>query len=197
MGNKTINTEQGYWVLAKMGNKVLRPGGKELILKMINDLKINKDDTVVEFAPGLGFTASLTLKNNPKSYTGIELNEEAASLLPKTFNTEHREIIVANAADSTLESNSYTIVYGEAMLTMQMDHRNSEVIREAYRILKKGGKYGIYELGLSPNNISEATKAQIQRELADTIKVTARPLTEKEWSELLEKGRIHYCKNGN
>jgi hypothetical protein len=29
MKNKTINTEQGNWILAKMSKKVLRPGGSE------------------------------------------------------------------------------------------------------------------------------------------------------------------------
>lgn len=73
------------------------------------------------------------------------------------------------------------------MLTMQADHRKSEIIKEAHRILKTGGLYGIHELGLQPNNISEDTKAEIQRALAEVIKVNARPLTISEWSNLLEK----------
>lgn len=187
MSNKTINKKQGHWILAKMGKKVLRPGGKELTLKMINNLAISSDDDVVEFAPGLGFTASLALKNNPKTYTGIELNEEAAGILRKTINGENQKIIIGNAADSTLNDDNYTKVYGEAMLTMQADHRKSEIIKEAHRILKKGGLYGIHELGLTPNEISEDKKAEIQRELAQVIKVNARPLTVNEWSEILEK----------
>ena len=30
-----MNMEQGHWVLAKLGKKVLRPGGKELTHEMI------------------------------------------------------------------------------------------------------------------------------------------------------------------
>lgn len=187
MSNKTINKKQGHWILAKMGKKVLRPGGKELTLKLIENLGISSNDDVVEFAPGLGFTASLALKNNPKTYTGIELNEEAAGILRKTINGENQKIIIGNAANSTLNDENYTKVYGEAMLTMQADHRKSEIIKEAHRILKKGGLYGIHELGLTPNEISEDKKAEIQRELAQVIKVNARPLTVNEWSELLEK----------
>lgn len=187
MGNQTIDTNQGHWILAKMGKKVLRPGGKELTEKLINNLNINTNDDVVEFAPGLGFTASITLKNNPKTYTGIELNEEAASLLRQKINGNNRSIIIGNAADSTLKENTYTKVYGEAMLTMQADHRKSEIIKEAYRVLKKGGLYGIHELGLTPNSIDDKTKTTIQKELAQVIKVNARPLTVKEWSDLLKK----------
>lgn len=186
MSNKTINTRQGHWILAKMGKKVLRPGGKELTQKLIKNLNINTNDEVVEFAPGLGFTAAITLKSNPKTYTGIELNEEAASILRKTINGENRKIVVGNAANSTLNDDAYTKVYGEAMLTMQADHRKSKIIQEAYRILEKGGLYGIHELGLNPNEISEEIKKEIQHELAQVIKVNARPLTTKEWTMLLE-----------
>lgn len=187
MSNKKIDTKQGHWILAKMGKKVLRPGGKELTMELINNLAISETDDVVEFAPGLGFTASITLQKKPKSYTGIDLNEEAASILRKTIHGKNRKIIVGNAADSTLETEKYDKVYGEAMLTMQADHRKSKIIQEACRVLKKGGLYGIHELGLEPNSIAEETKLQIQRELAQVIKVNARPLTVKEWSVLLEK----------
>src|SRR5690606_31048126 len=71
--------------------------------------------------------------------------------------------------------------------TMQADHRKSEIIREAHRILKPGGLYGIHELGLQPDHLPDALKAEIQRELARVIKVNARPLTIAEWSTLLEK----------
>lgn len=187
MSNKTRNAEQGHWILAKMGKKVLRPGGKELTLKLIDNLKIEHTDDIVEFAPGLGYTASVALQKNPKTYTGIEINEEAANILRKTIKGNDKKIIIGNAADSTLEENSADKVYGEAMLTMQADHRKSEIIREAYRILKKGGLYGIHELGLYPNNLDEEIKNDIQKQLAQTIKVNARPLTQSEWTSLLEK----------
>lgn len=187
MSNKTINNEQGHWILAKMGKKVLRPGGKELTLKLIENLGIKDSDNIVEFAPGLGYTASVALQKNPKTYTGIELNEEAASLLRKTIQCEGRKIIIGNAADSTLEENFANKVYGEAMLTMHADHRKSEIIHEAHRILKKGGLYGIHELGLYPNELDKGVKDEIQKQLAQTIKVNARPLTQSEWVSLLEK----------
>lgn len=187
MSNKKLDTKQGHWILAKMGKKVLRPGGKELTLQLIKNLGISSSDNIVEFAPGLGFTASIAIKNNPKSYVGVELNEEAAAILRKTIKGENRKIIVGNASASTLADNSVNKVYGEAMLTMQADHRKSGIIKEASRILKKGGLYGIHELGLTPDNIEASTKSEIQKSLAEVIKVNARPLTETEWKNLLEK----------
>lgn len=186
MSSKKIDDKQGHWILAKMGKKVLRPGGKELTLKMIESLDINSKDNVVEFAPGMGFTADLTLQKNPQSYTGVELNEEAASLLRKKINGKNRKIIIGNAAKSTLPENTYNKVYGEAMLTMQAEHKKAEIIREAYRILKSGGRYGIHELGLTPNHLGDDVKAIILKDLTRAIKVNARPLTESEWTKLLE-----------
>ncbi|MFS4493409.1 class I SAM-dependent methyltransferase [Maribacter sp. 2308TA10-17] len=186
MGNKTINNEQGHWVLAKMGKRVLRPGGKELTLKLIDHLNINSNDSVVEFAPGLGDTASIVLQNDPKTYIGIELNEEAAILLQKKIGGKGREIIVGNATKSTLPDTSVKKVFGEAMLTMQADHRKSEIIKEAHRILQPGGLYGIHELGML-DDTKDITKQWIQKSLAEVIKVNARPLMVKEWVNLLEK----------
>ena len=197
MSNKNLNNNQGHWVLAKMGKKVLRPGGKELTLKLIKYLNIQPDDDVVEFAPGMGFTANLTLDKNPRTYTGVEINEEAASRLKAQLLNENCNIIVGNASDSSLQGASYSKVYGEAMLTMHADTRKSKIIGEAHRILKKGGLYGIHELGLKPENISEETKSQIQKELAQVIHVNARPLTMGEWSQLLESEGFHIKQKAN
>lgn len=187
MSHTHIDTEQGHWLLAKMGKKVLRPGGKELSLKLVEALKVTPQDAVVEFAPGMGFTATITLKKNPRSYTGIEINEEAAAKLKNEITGTNRTIINTTAADTGLDEAAYDKVYGEAMLTMQADHRKSEIIGEAFRILKKGGLYGIHELGLKPDDLDPKVKGSIQRKLAQVIKINARPLTKKEWCSLLEK----------
>lgn len=184
--NQHLNTEQGHWLLAKMGKKVLRPGGKELTLELMEKLGINSADDVVEFAPGLGYTAGITLAKHPKSYTGVELNEEAARMLRRKINGPQRGIVIGNACCSPLKSGTADKVYGEAMLTMQADHRKAEIVGEAYRILRPGGLYGIHEIALVPDSMPEEGKKEIQRELAQTIKVNARPLTRSEWTHMLE-----------
>ncbi|MEO9147676.1 MAG: hypothetical protein ABI237_19170 [Ginsengibacter sp.] len=57
MGNTTIDTHQGHWLLSKMGKRVLRPGGKELTLRMLKELSITQEDRVMEFAPGGYYTS--------------------------------------------------------------------------------------------------------------------------------------------
>ena len=156
--NQKLNMEQGHWLLAKMGKKVLRPGGKELTLQLMGNMSIGTKDDVVEFAPGMGYTAALTLAKHPKSYTGVELNEEAAALLRRKIQGKDRQIVVGNACNCPLKSGTADKVYGEAMLTMQADHRKAEIVREAFRLLKPGGLYGIHEIALVPDTMAEADK---------------------------------------
>ncbi|MBI3141432.1 MAG: class I SAM-dependent methyltransferase [Bacteroidetes bacterium] len=182
-----LRKAQGHWVLAKMGKKVLRPGGKELTEKLVQALDIQGDDTVVEFAPGLGFTAQMVLARQPKKYVGVDANEQAVELLQKKLAGQGREIHLGNAAETGLPSRLATKVYGEAMLTMHADHRKGEIVREAYRLLQPGGLYAIHELGLTPGNLSDEKKAEVQRDLAQAIRVNARPLTTSEWRHVLEK----------
>ncbi len=177
---------QGHWILAQMGKKVLRPGGKELTMKMLDGLDICSSDRVVEFAPGTGFTAGITLSKNPVSYTGVELDVKAAERLKRLVSGNGHRIVMANAAESTLESQCADKVYGEAMLTMHVDKRKSMIIKEAHRLLKPGGLYGIHELCLEPVSLDEDSKAEIQRTLAKAIHVNARPQTTREWHALLE-----------
>ena len=182
---KDFEKAQGHWILARMGKKVLRPGGKELTQKLVSELHISSDDDVVEFAPGLGYTASLALKGHPHSYTGVDADEDAIKSLKQKVKGQNIQFVLGNAGNTNIVSNSKDKVWGEAMLTMHADHRKAEIIKEAYRILKKGGLYAIHELGLK--DVDENLKSEIQRDLAVTIKVNARPLTEQEWKSLLEK----------
>lgn len=186
MSNRIIDTRQGHWLLSKMGKRVLRPGGKELTLRLLNGMHFQPTDDVIEFAPGTGYTAFQVLQKHPKTYTGVELNEEAAARLKSKINGSGRQIIVGDASATNLPANCADKVYGEAMLTMHVDKRKSMIIREAHRLLRPGGYYGIHELGLTPDNLDDETKARVQRELSLCIKVNARPLTQSEWTTLLE-----------
>ena len=66
-----------YMLFARIGKRVLRPGGIELTQKMLELLAIQPHDQVVEFAPGIGATAQLTLSRTPAQYIAIERDEAA------------------------------------------------------------------------------------------------------------------------
>ncbi|EGU55010.1 SAM-dependent methyltransferase [Vibrio nigripulchritudo ATCC 27043] len=182
---RSVDKMPGHWVLARLGKKVLRPGGKALTEKMIDSLSIRSSDSVVEFAPGLGFTARLCLSRNPASYTAIEQNEQAAELVRRYLVSPNQQCLVGNAQSTDLDQNSASIVYGEAMLTMQPEPRKADIIGEAARVLESNGRYGIHELCLVPNEIDEDLKREIQRDIAQAIQAPAKPITPEEWAEHL------------
>lgn len=186
MDVSNIDRAQGHWLLAKVGKRVLRPGGKELSLKLVDVLKISSNDDLVEFAPGMGKTASLLIEKKPKTYTGVDADMDVVNNLQEKFKTENVQFVHSKASDTGLKPNSIDKLIGEAMLTMHADQRKTQIIKEANRILKPGGRYGIHELALKPDSISEDIKTEISRELAMSIRVNARPLTVFEWRDLLK-----------
>ncbi len=176
----------GHWLLARMGKRVLRPGGRELTRRMLDTVAVGPNDAVVEFAPGLGATARMVLERNPASYTAIERDEIASERLGRTLSGPGREFHSGTAEESGLPDESATVVYGEAILTMQPQSTKSRIAREAYRLLKPGGRYAIHELCLAPEDLDESKREEILHELVETVHVGARPLLRSEWRALLE-----------
>jgi hypothetical protein len=141
---------------------------------------------VVEFAPGLGLTAQLALKRRPASYTAVE-REPAAAAIVSAYLKDPRQKCVRGSADQTgLPSEVATVVYGEAMLTMQTPEMKSRIVREARRLLKRGGRYAIHEMSLVGGDLDEGSKKEINQALSRAIHVSVRPLSVSEWRRLME-----------
>jgi len=178
-------TMPGHWLLAQLGKRVLRPGGKHLTDSLLAAVNITPADLVVEFAPGLGYTTRKTLARNPLFYTAIERDTNAATRVRRFLPDVNSICRVADAADTGLPPESTTVVYGEAMLTMQPEAKKHRIVKEAFRLLYPGGRYGIHELLLTPDDISKEKKSEINSALSKSIRVGARPLTAGEWKALL------------
>lgn len=191
MTDQSTADEPAYRLLADLGKRTLRPGGEELTRELLEALSVRSAD-VVEFAPGRGRTARLTLAADPTSYTGVELDREAAATLRAELEGPGElepEFVVGNAADTELPAGTADVVYGEAMLTMQPDDGKDAIVDEASRLLRNGGRYGIHELGLA-DDVDEGTAEAIRRDAARTANVLPRPLTESEWVAHLESAGL-------
>lgn len=176
----------GHWVLARLGKRVLRPGGMELTRRMLDALQISPQDDVVEFAPGMGITAQLTLRATPASYTAVERDEDAAKTVCGYLKGNSQKCVVGSATDTGLPSESASVVYGEAMLTMQPAETKRQIIQEAHRLLKKNGRYGIHEMCLLDKEMGDETRRQTERDLTGVVHHGVRPLTVNEWHSVLE-----------
>lgn len=182
-----LSTEKmpGHWLLARLGKRVLRPGGLELTRRLLSRLNIGPTDDVVELAPGLGVTASLIIQKKPASYRGIERDEEAAGITREAISAAG-VISVGHAEATGLPDGSASVVIGEAMLTMQPQAHKEAIIAAAARLLRPGGRYGVHELAIIPDDVPTEVESEISRALSGAIHVGARPLTEAAWRSLFE-----------
>jgi ubiquinone/menaquinone biosynthesis C-methylase UbiE len=183
--NPAWNKLPGHWVLARLGKRVLRPGGRKLTHRLLELLAIGPADEVVEFAPGLGESARATVARNPRSYTAVERDAGAAYIVAGYLSESNQQCIIASAEATGLPADSASVLYGEAMLSMQPESTKARILHEASRILRRGGRYGMHELCLVPNDLDQSTRDQIAHDLSGEIHVGVRPLTADEWRALL------------
>ncbi|OBG25484.1 class I SAM-dependent methyltransferase [Mycobacterium sp. E3198] len=185
--DRADDTVAGHWLLARLGKRVLRPGGVELTRTLLARAGVAGSD-VVELAPGLGRTAAEIVARGPRSYIGAEGDPDAANMVRAVLTelgVNHGAVRVADAAATGLPDASSDVVVGEAMLTMQGDAAKHAIVAEAARVLRPGGRYAIHELALTPDTVSEDVSTDIRQSLARAIRVNARPLTIAEWLGLL------------
>jgi SAM-dependent methyltransferase len=173
----------GHWLLARLGKRVLRPGGRQMTEQLLTHAALAGAD-VVELAPGLGKTAVSILEHSPASYVGVESDDHAAELTRKAIGAGG-SVVTGEAAKTGRPDSSADVIVGEAMLTMQTDRHKAEIASEALRVLRPGGRYAIHELAIEPDEVADEVKTEIRQALARSIKVNARPLTAKEWRDLL------------
>ena len=177
MADRPVAEMPGHWVLARLGKKVLRPGGAALTRTMLAAAQI-PGSRVVELAPGLGRTAGEIVALKPAHYRGVERDEAAASFVRAVIG-DAGECVVGDAAATGLPEGCADVVVAEAMLTMQSARGKAAIVKEAARLLRPGGRYAIHEL-----TVVDGSDAQ--RDLARSIKVNAQPLSPQQWCSLLE-----------
>lgn len=185
--NRADDAVAGHWLLARLGKRVLRPGGVEMSHALLARAEVTDAD-VLEFAPGLGRTAADILARGPRSYVAAEGDPDAANVVRgvlRGLGAENGAVRVADAAATGLPDASTDVVVGEAMLSMQGDAAKHAIVAEASRVLRPNGRYAIHELALTPDTVSDEVSTDIRQSLARAIKVNARPLTVAEWSRLL------------
>lgn len=187
----SVERMPAHWLMARLGKRVLRPGGLETTRWLLDQAKISTSDDVVEFAPGLGITAREILQHQPHSYVGVERDASARAVTLRRLSrmsVNPARVIEGDASKVPLEHGTATVVIGEAMLSMQPPDKKRAIIHEAHRLLRSGGRYAIHELAVRRDDIEPSQLAEMQRELGRCIHVGVRIGTIAEWTQWLADG---------
>ncbi len=190
-GDLAVHKMPAHWLMARLGKRVLRPGGLETTRWLLEQGQIGRHDEVIEFAPGLGVTARRILAREPASYAGVERDDEAAALVEQVIasarqRTGRTRVVQADASEVPLPDESATVVLGEAMLSMQPAWKKRAIVGEARRLLRPGGRYLVHELALQPVEIDAAAARAVEQDLSAHVRVGVRIGTATEWARWLE-----------
>ncbi|WP_286150157.1 methyltransferase domain-containing protein [Mycobacterium sp. ST-F2] len=180
MADRADETVPGHWLLARLGKRVLRPGGIRLTRRLLADAAVSDAD-VVEFAPGMGRTAAEILGCGPRSYLAVELDADAAEAAALVAG--QGPVKVGDAAHTGLPDACADVVAGEALLTMHSAESKQAIVAEAVRLLRPGGRYAVHELAMSPDDAAEA--ADISGGLAGAALTKVQPMSPAAWKQLL------------
>lgn len=183
LASRRVEDVQGHWLLARLGKRVLRPGGLRLTRALLREAGV-AGQHVIEFAPGLGRTATLVLDHGPATYIGVDADPQAATLIDRIVSPKGRAI-AAEAAASGLPDRSADVVLAEGVLTIQSEAGKQDIVAEGVRLLRPGGRYVLHELALRAEAAAAGEGSEIRSALAHAMHVNARPKTVHEWEALL------------
>ncbi len=131
-----------------VGLKILHPGGVKATNNLIDYLKIDKNEKVLDIACGKGLTSIYLAKKYGCQVVGIDILEksiEEAKYLSKKKGVSHLvSFQVTDASQMPFPNNEFDVTLAQAMLILVKD--KTKVIEEATRVLKPGGRSGWIEL---------------------------------------------------
>lgn len=184
-----FKTAPGHQMLAAGGKKILRPGGRAPTETLFAWADLQPGDTVLELAASFGYSAIALAQRYGVKVVGVEKNPDsvarartnvAAAGLSDQIDIREGDIF---HLDTIPEQFDY--VLGEAILTMQSAPGKRKILQGVSDRLKPGGQY------LSHEMIAQGVQRDaIDRALATTIRVNARPLDPTEWRETCQQSGL-------
>ena len=131
-----------------VGMTVVHPGGFTATNELLNRLNIDQNSHVIDIACGKGTSALHIAKRYGCKVTAIDISPElievARHLAGKRHIAKRVNFLVGDAMKLPFEDNSFDAAISQAMLVLVDD--KIQTIKEAKRVVKKGGKAGWLEL---------------------------------------------------
>jgi len=130
------------------------------------------------------------------AYWGVEREPAAVGRLRQRFTGPTSHIVLGRVEASGLPDACASVVYGEALLSMQSQQQKNRIVSEACRLLTAGGRYGIHELCFLPDDISDHVRQEIQAAMSREIHVGVQPLCGNEWIRLFRQNGLKVTWSG-
>jgi SAM-dependent methyltransferase len=147
-----------------------QPGGPRLANRAFDAAGLDEGSRVVELAPGLGLASETVLARSPRTWTAIEPDPLAAEHLRKSraargglpipgreAPSQTRHVVEAPVTATGLPDGNETVVVVDSLLgTLPDAGARREVLAEAARVLRPGGRVVIHDLAWGEGATPEA-----------------------------------------
>lgn len=131
-----------------VGMTVVHPGGYDATRELLDKLQIDNSSHVIDIACGKGTSAIYAARKYGCKVTAIDISPELieeAKRIARMKNVAQRvDFAVCDALKLPYENESFDAAMSQAMLVLVDD--KIQAIKEARRVLKKGGNAGWLEL---------------------------------------------------
>ncbi len=174
-----FETAPGHQILAAVGKKTLRPGGRVATEQLFQWANFQPGETVLELASSFGDSAIALAQRHNVRVVGIEKNPDsvvrACANVAAAGLSDQIQIIEGDIFHLDRVSEQFDYVLAEAILTMQSPSGKAKILTSIHDRLKPGGKFLSHEL------TAHNREAEIHRALAEAIGVNSTPLSATNW----------------
>ncbi|GMU23495.1 MAG: SAM-dependent methyltransferase [Phycisphaerae bacterium] len=181
----------GHVFLARMGKKLLRPGGRRATEQLFELAGLEPGQRVCEIATNRAVTAIELAERFGVRVDGVDASPEFLALARDNIAAhalaDRIQVHVGKGHELPFEDNTFDRVTAEAVVTMLPPEQKLATLREAARVLRPGGCLVIHELAWS-----QSDKA-IRADLVKTIQHAAWPMTDDEWRSILAQAGLSFA----
>ncbi|MEY2831280.1 MAG: hypothetical protein RLZZ574_538, partial [Cyanobacteriota bacterium] len=148
----TLNfaTVPGHQVLAAVGKRILRPGGKAATEQLFTWANFQPGETVLELAASFGESAIEIAKRFNVRVVGIEKNLNSVAKARENIKaaglSDRVTILEGDIFQLDEITDKFDYVLAEAILTMQSDVGKAKILSGIRNYLKPGGKFLSHEM---------------------------------------------------
>lgn len=181
----SIEQMAGHVFLAKMGKKMLRPGGREATNELFDLAQLKSGERVCEIATNRANTAIEMARRFGVRVDGVDVDQGFLATAEQNIAAHGLagaiNVHLGDGKVLPFKQNTFDAVVAEAVITMLPPQQKRDTLKEAARVLKSGGRLLFHEL-----TYVEDVPGFRRQDLATAIRHAAWPVTLGEWKEMVQ-----------